>query len=243
MRINISTGDQFNKLLSGLENELIYAELYFNLFNGLAKTTKEYSKEANQSKTFWTMLFTSFKDSVYIRLCRIYDQNTKSLNLVNLIDTINKNRHLFSKDCFKERNKEHADSDWLSKSTKIPTIDEIEKDIKLTNNKNPIVKKLMIWRNNIVAHKNPKISLGNTDILNVNELSEKEVKTLLDTAWDIFNKYSCYFNASTMSRMFFGGDDFKKIFKHIRKSMEYDREKRKQELIKYGINLDEIDKE
>jgi hypothetical protein len=46
----------------------------------------------------------------------------------------------------------------------------------------------MIWRNNIIAHRGAKVSLGKDEILADNALTQQEIETLLDECFTIFNR-------------------------------------------------------
>ena len=95
-----------------------------------------------------------------IRLCRIFEQNNNSLNLVNLLDTIQSNRHFFEEEHFRERLKDNAFIESLAENVTIPSIEELRSDIEFVSDRNPIVQKLTKWRMNVYAHTGAKIALG-----------------------------------------------------------------------------------
>lgn len=162
-----------------------------------------------------------------------FDQESKSLNLVNLLDTIKANRHLFSEEHFRTRLSDNAFVDSLAEMHRIPDLSELEADIQAATCQNASVKKLMIWRNNIVAHLGAKQALGKTSIVADNPIEKEEIEELLDNSLKIFNKYSSLYNASTWSRQIVGHDDYRSLLKFIGlglKKHEEDIEKEMKEL-------------
>lgn len=216
MKIKIKTADELNKLLDALAREIVDANIYHQLHKDLFDSRSDHSREFAQSNTFWSFTFTALNDARTVRLCRIFDQESKSLNLFNLLEIIKANMHFFEKKHFKERLKDNAFVDSLSEVDRIPDKSQLEKDICFASKQNPIVKKLMVWRNNIVAHKGAKVSLGNSEILADNSISYAELEALLDGCFEIFNRYLSLYRASTWSRQVIGRDDYKNLLDFIR---------------------------
>jgi hypothetical protein len=170
MKIEIQTGGELNILLDALAKEIVKANDYYRLFRNLVAAMPAHEREFLQSNTFWALTLEALRDKYMGCLCRVYDQNTKSLNLVNLLDTIKANHHFFSEAHFRQRLAENAFVDALATTDRLPPINELEKDIESVSDKNPRVDKLMIWRGNIVAHIGSKVSLGKNQILVKNSL-------------------------------------------------------------------------
>jgi len=146
----------------------------------------------------------------------MYDQESSSLNLVNLLDTIKANLHFFSEPHFRQRMAGNAFVDSLAQYNRVPELDQLESDSKSVSCENPLVKKLMIWRGNLVAHRGAKVALGKKKILTDNPLTHREVDQLLDHALDTFNKYSGLYRASTWSVKAIGEDDYKHLLEFLR---------------------------
>jgi hypothetical protein len=216
MEIRISTGDELNLLLDALAREIVDANIYHRLFCDLLDAIPEYEREFQQSQTFWHIILNALMDSRMANLCKVYDQESKSLNLVNLLHTIKANLPFFTPDQFRKRMAGNAFLDSLASYDRIPKIEDVESDIESVTCQDPVVKKLIIWRNNIVAHRGAKVSLGKDQILVDNSLSQEEVEQLLDHSLKVFNKYSGLYRASSHSRQIIGHDDYKDVFKFIR---------------------------
>ncbi|MDD5273916.1 MAG: hypothetical protein PHU14_14520 [Methylovulum sp.] len=106
-------------------------------------------------------------------------------------------------------------------------------DIDSVSEKNPAVKKLIIWRNNLYAHKGAKMALNN-GILQDNPLSKDEILELIDNAARIYNKYLILFKAESWSAMFVGGDDFKNLLNFARIGLKKYKDDLDNEIIQYS---------
>lgn len=233
MEIKIKSSEELNILLDSLRGEIIHANILSKLYYDLNKSIDEYRVEFGQSNTFWFYALNSINNSCMTSLCRIYDQHSKSLNLYNLLDTINKNIKYFKTNEFQNRLKNNPFVDSLSKSILIPDKKQLEDDIKYASKDNILVKKLIVWRNNIIAHKSPKVFLGKGEILEQNALTSKDVTELLDKCFEIYNRYSSLYRASTASRQVIGADDYKSVLKFMRLGLQKYEEDIENEVVKY----------
>lgn len=215
MEIKITTSEELNKLLDALAQEIVDANICHRLYIDLLGSISENKRAFSQSNTFWNFVFISLDDARIIRLCKVFDQESKSLNLYNLLVTIKANIHYFKKDHFRERLRENAFVEILARDDRIPKEEQLDKDIWFASSENPLVKKLIIWRNNIIAHLGAKVSLGQDKILKENPLDNKRIETLLDESFSIFNRYSSLYRASTYSKKVVGHDDFKSLLKFL----------------------------
>ncbi len=231
MKITIKSGDELNKLLDALATDIVDANIYYKLFAGLTNVISEYSEERNQSNTFWWLTLRAIKEAFLLRLCRIFEQNSRSLNLVNLLDTIKTNRNYFQEPHFRERLKDNAFVESLAENVVIPSVEELQADIAFASDNNPIVKKLMLWRMNVYAHTGAKTALGKfADTLEENSISKEEIEQLLDQCFSISNKYMSLYKASSWSRQIVGHDDYLSLFKFLRMGLEKHESDIQQEL-------------
>ncbi|MFN9789788.1 MAG: hypothetical protein ACK53X_01690, partial [Holosporales bacterium] len=184
-----------------------------------------YGREFIQANTFWFLTRKSLMSSCLLNLCRTYDQEeSKSLNLKNLLDTIKANLPLFAEAHFRERLSNNAFVDSLASTNRIPTVQEIEQDLELTTDLNPLVKKLIIWRNNIIAHRSSKVALGKNQILEDNPISHAEITELLKDSLVIFDKYSGLYRESRHSVQIVGHDDYLQVLKYMKAGIDKELE-------------------
>jgi hypothetical protein len=230
MQIRIKDSEEFGRLLKALTDELVTACIHFNLYADLNESVSSYVTELNQSPAFWKCTFRAHLDTVLLRLCRIYEQHSSSLNLRNLLHTIKANIKIFEVDRFRERLKDNPFVDSLSSSPTKPDIEQLFKDINYVSEANPSVSTLLIWRNNIIAHKSAKHVTKNLDIQNDYPLSIDDIKQLLEEGTAILNRYSHLFDATIYSTQIVGHDDYKKVLEAIRSVVKQYEEKRMREL-------------
>ena len=215
MEINVKNSEDLNKLLEALAQEIVDANICHRLYCDLTLSIKENAKAFSQSNTFWNFVFLSLDDARIIRLCRVFDQESNSLNLYNLLDTIRANLHYFEKNHFRQRLKKNPFVELLARDNRLPDKEQLDKDVWFASQKNPLVKKLLLWRHNIIAHLGAKVSLGYNRILRNNPLGKEEIEVLLDESFVIFNRYSSLYSATTYSRKVVGHDDFKSLLRFI----------------------------
>lgn len=232
MILKIKNHEELSTLIHALGKEIVDANIYHRLHSDLARALDENKKVHIESQTYWYLVLTAVRENSMIHLCRFYDQETKSLCLHNLLDTIRHHIQYFEKDNFKERLKDNPFVDGLAEGNRLPDIDELLEHIEFSSNKNPLVKKLMIWRNNIYAHKGAKSILNEYLILQENEINSEELKMLLDQGYKILNTYSNLYRASSWSRTIVGQDDYNALFKFFSLGFQKWDEERQQEIDK-----------
>ncbi len=142
------------------------------------------------------------------------------MSLFNLLETIRHYVNYFDKEHFKQRLKDNAFVESLAELDRLPDLKQLDLDIEFANNSNPIVNKLVIWRNNIVAHKGSKNVLKKNQILKEHPFSIDEIQKLLDEGFKILNRYLYLYKASSWSRQIIGHDDYKSIFKFMNLGLE-----------------------
>ncbi len=220
MIIKVKHHQELNELLDALASEIVDANIYHRLYCDLIDAIKPNHKAFSQSDTFWYLTLTAIQDARMIHLCRFYDQESKSLNLYNFLETIKHFRNYFEKEGFEQRLRDNPFVEELSKEDRLPNIDQFNNDLEFSSTNNDLVKRLMIWRNNIIAHKGAKNVLNKNDILEKNPLSASELQVLLDTGFNILNRYSYLYKALSWSRNIVGQDDYNSLLKFLNLGLE-----------------------
>ncbi|MGC2239056.1 MAG: hypothetical protein WA584_23075 [Pyrinomonadaceae bacterium] len=178
MQLKIKNSEEFEKLLKALAWELVEANIFFKLYLDIKATTVEYTREFNESNTFWFLTLTSLLDTTLLRLCRVYDGNENANCLPNLLDIIKTNLDIFDEKNFRNRLKDNPFVDSLAQFSREPDLNQLDQDIEYVNKKtNLLVENLIIWRGNIIAHKNAKNIIKGKNLkinypLNINDISE-----------------------------------------------------------------------
>lgn len=74
------------------------------------------------------------------------------------------------------------------------------------------MKKLLTWRGGIVAYRSAKSALGKDQELRENPWSRAEIEERMAKAFEIFNRYSTAFRASSRSTKLIREDDYRGLF-------------------------------
>lgn len=215
MQIKISSAEEFERLLNALSDETVTACIHFRLYSDLEAARAQYATEFNQSWTFWSLTFQAHWDTTLFRLCKIYDQHSTSLNLRNLLDTIEANIGIFDVENFRERLKGNSFVDSLASGAKRPDLGELKKDMEAVSESNPSVKALVFWRNNFFAHRSAKHVAAKKSLADHYTVDISAVESLLKNAMRILNSYSALFRASSYSTQIVGHDDYRYVLETI----------------------------
>jgi hypothetical protein len=225
VRISIKNDEDLAKLLSALGDEFVKAYSHFRLYRDISDAVSKHAYAMNHSPTFWSMSIQAHLDTALLGLCRIYDQNAKTFNLYNLLDTIKQNLSLFDVENFRQRLKDNPYVESLSQGARKPNEKQLDADLEFASKNNQIVYNLTMWRNNIVAHTSPKNLLQGKDVSGEYPLSNDDIATLLDRGLLILNHYSKLFKASTLLKEMIGQGDYRFVMESIQLRLD-EQEKR-----------------
>lgn len=234
MQLNIKSSDEFDKLLKALADEAVNANIFFKLHIALKSATTEYNRELNQSTTFWYLTFQALLDAALFRLCLIYDTYPTSNSLPNLLDTIKENLHIFDEADFRDRLKDNPFVDSLAQSARKPELKQLDVDIEYASDKNPLVKNLLVWRHNILAHRSAGNIIKGKNLRVDYPLSIENLSELLEKGISILNHYSSLFRALSRSTQIVGHDDYQYVLSCIRSDLIRREEELEAELKRYS---------
>ena len=218
--IAVKTSEEFCRLLEGLANDLVHANIHWRQWNDLANALEVQPQVWGQSRTFWDL---TLKANIYTALqslCRAYDQHQKSLHLLSWLRTIQANTHLFGQDEFKRRLARNPFVEGLATAPRTPDPNVLEQDIKLCSISDPDVHLLMQYRGNFLAHRNAKFTSSGTANNGKYALPRTQIEVLLERARTILNRYSNLFSASAHSVNMLGHDDYKYVFKSVQAAVD-----------------------
>jgi len=218
--INIRDTAEFEQLLKALSDDVVDAHIHYQMYEELVEAIGKHPLVVQQSNTFWTFTLQAHLNSCVYALFRAYDQDTRALHLRSWLTTIQENLHLFDEESFRERLKENPYVASLAHDSRKPDAEILEVDIASCSSADPIVKKLTVYRSSQIAHRNAKALLSPGDIGERFGLAFDDIRTLLERAKTIVNRYSYMFAASVYSTKVIGHDDFEYIFKCVEEKVE-----------------------
>lgn len=215
-----ATDSEFKRLLDALVDELIDALAYFRLHQDLNEAIPHYQAEFNQSAAFWTLTRNAYMDAIFLRLCKAYDlyDRKPNLNLRSFLETIQANLHFFDEPNFRERLKSNAFVDSLAANPRKPDSAQLQRDLESVSNANPLVKKLMVWRNKYLAHRSRSSALDPRGFAEENPILFSEIKKLIENGLRIVNFYSGLFSATFHASLPI--DDYKCLLEAVRRDLK-----------------------
>ncbi len=225
MTIDLSKPEELKRLINRIAGDLQEAHGLKRLLSELSGSLDDSDPLFNSFPTYWTLCSLGLRDAYLLRLCRIFDQEKNSLSLRTLLLTIRDNFWMFEQAEFEERLKDNKFVKSLASIARVPTEKAISDDLDFASIKNPTVKRLVQWRNNIGAHLGAKAVLGRANVLEEDPFTAADIEELLEGARNVVNQYSNLFSASTFSMRFVGQDDFQSLLAIIRRGLnQYERE-------------------
>lgn len=214
------TAEQLLKQIDKLRDELFAVDVQFQLYVSLRKAAPNYVEEIRLTPLFWDYTIRAHIDMVVLRLCRLYDLDSKTISLPNFILTVEANRNLFSKAAFIERNQNRGNLDWALEYNRDLSPKFVEDADKICSSKNPLVKNLLIMRNHFVAHLNHDLTFGDAELFQKRfPLHFKDIEELIRNGFDFLNNVSSVFGGSVFDGTKgtnYPFDDFKFILETLK---------------------------
>jgi len=241
---------QFDRLLDRLARDITDAAIYRKLQADINASIKEFSREFSQSQTFWTLCLQAYTEMAVQRLSRIYFENDKALSLARWLEAIRDNPQLFAHPLAPvSPAPEFIGADgcsvveedplalkleaWLQGIDEQPQLPaappdrvQLDRDIDTVRDNDPLVKKLVVLRSNVIAHINWKNTANNSKLDDRFALTFSEVDVLIGRAAAILNRYSVLFKRTSWTTVISGHDDFQAILEALR----YDLQRRHAEI-------------
>lgn len=224
--IRIPAGEiDFEKLLKRLSDDIAFAPAFLRIDKQLGEYFEKDRDEVNQAWFFWSMVSKAVPEAGLLRLARIYDQQKNALSLGTLIATIKANTHLFHDSAVAKRvNPLFAKS--IVPGGHVPDAKRLTEDLALVSANDPLVNKIVIWRNHFLAHVSSgqtiEKTLGDTELI-----TKVDADDLCNRARDIFNRYTSLFHAVHHSKLIIGEEgSVESVFRHLRSGLAAGRRER-----------------
>ena len=172
--VRIGSRDEFDSLVEHMTHEAYRARDNWDFWAAMEKAFDEYSIELNQTPAFWELTRRAHKDAVALRLGRLYDPHASATSLGNLLQTMKEN--VF-----------HAGTIFPPSLANLD-MTELDREITDVSDADPIVKKLLLIRNEYLAHRDKRhVTRGTFAYLP--SLDRDEISTLITRALDLLSKY------------------------------------------------------
>jgi hypothetical protein len=198
------TADDIAKRIRVLERQLFTANTHFETYIGIARLWSKHAKDVANTPVFWNFTMQAHIEGAVTYLCRVYDTHSGALHLPALLNTIERHSAVFCEAEFRKRHANNSSLEFLAKQTRVIDPKQISADKKFCSREgNTLVKNLRQWRNKVIAHLSEEHVLSIKPPLSAtNPLPFDDIKTLIETGYDILNRYSSLLDARHYSMRF-----------------------------------------
>ena len=188
------------------------ANLHFQIGTGLRKSWRDYYQEIVEAHVFWQYTIRAHDTMAMLTLCRTYDRtrfgDTKCLTLPRFIATVETNPEIFAKDEFRKRLEQNNNPHVEYLVQRLSTLDseQVAKDKAFCDQ--DAVKRLQTFRNKVIAHSDYEYSMGaQKDFSALNPFPFDDIQKLIDGGFQIVNRYSGLYVATTHSERIASRED------------------------------------
>jgi hypothetical protein len=172
--VRLKARHEFDGMIEHMIHEAYRARDNWDFWGAIEKALGEYSVELNATPAFWEMTRRAYKDAVVLRLGRLYDPHATATSLGNLLQTIKENVSL---------------PDALVPSAVVGLdLTELDSELIAVSDDDPIVRKLLLIRNEYLAHRGTRHVTKGT-FASLPTLERDEISALVARALDILRKY------------------------------------------------------
>lgn len=210
--------EYFKKYYDRLILEALHARAHLNLWERLEKyKATSYIDELNQARYFFTFTIKAHLDDLLLTLSRVLDRHEDSLSIWKFLNFTEQNRAIFSTQAFRQRIMQKPDYDeYWDTSHKPITLKEIEEDRQKLERLEQTVNNLTTWRHKVIAHIDRQFLLSGKIVSKTYPMKLQQLQEVVETLFQILNRYSAAFNSSTFAEMFPMEDDIQFVMDCIR---------------------------
>ena len=210
---------EFQRVFKEVRDDINELQLHNKVFAGVIGEFAKYPQLGINFRVFFHAFGNAMRTDLVIRLGRIYDPEGTghdSCTLPRCLSALRDNPQFFSDAAITARMRpdyRDANPDFLNWHR--ADVRKIEADLATIEQSR---KRLIRLRHKVYAHKDLETVLTGKrdDFLS----SQKEVDDLIQLAHEVWNRHSQVWNASTYAAMTIGEDDYKWLFKYVRRGMK-----------------------
>ena len=224
--VNTISDEELHLIVNAIAKDATNAKHYFDLFMSLDKAYSQFRDVFNTSNTFWNFSKNALRDSALFSLCRLYDPHKYSASLVKLMKQLLVNPNHLESESFIRRMNAEGKQQFLPSMLErrsVPTREEIQKDLASIVETEPMVEKLLVWRDKYFAHRDLKEVLSGNRILAEYPISFSEIEELVNRGFDLYNKYLGIYKEHFWSSTPIGHDDYMRLLKASSVGLQLER--------------------
>lgn len=196
-----NTKREFSEWRKAISHELRSASWHYCLYRGLWREISKDPAPFNRARAFWALTLEAHLESARMSLARLYDQQTKSIALLNWLrsieavpDLLDLSEQAMRRNFVRERFE----------------TEKLARDIEAVRSTDPIVNKLVTIRGNAIAHRS-EASISLSDFLRDNPIKFTEYEKLIDRGSTLLDRYSVLFDGKAYALDTGEEDDYKMV--------------------------------
>ena len=199
--IRIKSRAEFDWLIEHATHEAYRARDHWEFWGEMDGSFGEYSIELNQTPAFWELTRRAHQDAVALRLGRLYDPHASATSLGNLMQTM----------------RENAARGGTLFPPAIAALDvaELDADIADVSDKDPAVAKLLLLRNEYLAHRSTRHVIKGT-FASLPTLEKDEISGLMTKAIHLLRKYRDQLGYTPLSWGHQEAEEFRRLLSLLR---------------------------
>jgi hypothetical protein len=204
---SIDSRPTFDNFLDHLAMEGRRAGDHWHLWGAIEGAFDNYERELSQTPQFWKLTRRALKDSVVLRLGRLFDPNKQALSLFTFLNAI----------------QHHAANHTLgSLELDVPGLDAaaVREELNNVSKDDPLIARLIQVRNEYLAHRQGSL-VRRESFDSLPTLSRDDLETLAQRASTILDKYCRLYERPLPSVRFVGADDYKHLFALLKIGLEH----------------------
>ena len=213
--------EYFQKYYEKLIWQTFYARAHLTLWERLESFQFSHLKELNQAPHFFAFTIQAHLDDALMTLSRIIRRQRGALTIWKFLDFVEKNLEIFSNEAFSRRKGNKPNYEERKIKSHIPIAHKrIEEDKQRLLNLQDTINNLIIWRDKIIAHIDHKILIMGKIIPKEYPLQRQHLRQVINTLFEILDRYSYAYDGSTFLKAVPGEDDVRYVMDSIRFEME-----------------------
>jgi len=203
--VRVKSSTELDWVIEHMTHEAYRARDNWDFWGAFESACDEYWKELNETPAFWELTRRAHKDSVVLRLGRLYDPHGSATSLGNLLQTI----------------KDGSRGTARFVPVAIADLDgaELDSDIAAVSDENPTVAKLLRVRNEYLAHRST-LHVTKGTFASLPTLERDEISTLMMRAFEVLEKYRERLGYSQIGWGHQGTEEFCKLLSLVRAGRE-----------------------
>jgi len=210
------TEEYFQKYYEKLIWETQNARAHLKLWERLERYKSSHLTELNQAPHFFTFAIKAHLDDALLTLSRILDRHKDSLSIWKFLNFARQNPEIFYTEVFRQRMKDSPYYESLIASHRPITPEEVNEDRQRLAKLEQTVKNLDKWRNKVIAHIDREFLLTGKIVSKEYPLQLQQLQEVVETLFQILNRYSGAYNSSSYAESYPGEDDVQFVMDCIR---------------------------